>query len=419
MDAAEDMNAVERMPTSTESAGAEVEEPELAAANELMSGDTTPADSDTLPPGVNSEKDGSVESAEIVELSDAQPIAGDALADAGPETEHEQPDPESEAVVDGGVLVSPAALGADEESCVSDTALTPTDSAGVEVEQAEVVTVVELAVGSTAPAMLDAEAPAPVPGGSRTPATGGLVSADVAVESTALHGDGQPFAEKRQNAFEFLPKLLGWDKEDKLHSRVARIESAAQAAGGQEAAARPLVSPAAGVLEGKESAAQGGKKALEDQASTVDNDAALADLPPSGVEETSASAGVNVCGITETGMADTTAAFGVVDLSALMAEETAGHASPNLEPPAPPANFRGPQRSLSPGWKGYANADAPSESPETAGVLHGVDQAGVSLQALPGGAEGRAGAGDPYASPPPDSLTLNERSPNKKDCVIS
>ena len=155
--------------------------------------------------------------------------------------------------------------------------------------------------------------------------------------------------------------------------------------------------------------------------SARDNDAAPAGLPSSGVKETSVSSGVDVCGVTETGIADTTAAFGVVDLSALMAAETAGkvQASPDAGTPAPTAKFHGPRRSLSPGWKGYINADASSASPDVARAAGTVGQAGVSLQALQGDAKGRTGAADPYASSPPGSPTLNVCSANKKDCVIS
>lgn len=148
--------------------------------------------------------------------------------------------------------------------------------------------------------------------------------------------------------------------------------------------------------------------------SSLDGDAAVAGLPSSGAKD-----GVDVCGITNSGIADSTAAFGVVDLSALMAEKTVDNPSPSVEPPASTANVRGPRRSLSPGWKGYADTDASSRSPEAAGVAHALDEVGASLQALPGSAEGRAGAADPYATSPPDTPGVNVCSPNKKDCVIS
>lgn len=155
----------------------------------------------------------------------------------------------------------------------------------------------------------------------------------------------------------------------------------------------------------------------------IDKDAAAADLSSSGADETTveaAAAGVDVFRVTDAGIADTTAAFGVVDLSALMAEGTAGKVSPNVEPLAPAATVRGPRRSLSPGWKGYINADnASSASPEAAGAAGAVDQAGVSLQALPDLAEGLAGVAGPYVSSPPDTPAVNVCSPNKKDCVIS
>eukprot|EP00903_Cladosiphon_okamuranus_P020150 g18499.t1 len=762
VDATEDVNAADRIPTCPESAGAKAEESKLAVVNEIVSGGTAPVVADALPAGDNSDNDGSVESAEIVELRDDQPVTGDARTNAGQE---------AEVLVGSGVLVSPAAPGAEEESCVGDAALTPTESAGVQVEQEEAETAVELVSGGTAPVMLDAEALAPVPGDSRTPAIGGLVSSDLAGEGTPLQGNGQSFeGKKRHNPFGFLPKLLGWDKKDNRRSRVARGESATQAALGHGTAARPLVSTAAGDFEDKEATTQGGKSAVDGQASssadsavmtsepleeimvpaptaggivsdrmenkrlsheagnrydvgglattapapqgleeptstkknqdggfslpklfgwvkqdtmssravsfeaatpqvtgeispeetenpivddefsivpammsaggvsdpiedvsdsihnaaderlrddegdtelattqepvfaeverttaasleapvlspdtisdvyklkvqvgaehafpvvasdvpvaevsplahhfaefdqeeripstagastlavadevparmdeeaetdatseplsmlspvaaapkvirpgetfklsatgnsnldnvaavadlpplgvaeelaarmqkegqtdatierlsvvspvaagtkamrpeenfkpsatgnsTLNNDPAEADLPPSGVEETAASARVNVCGITKTGMADSTATFGVVDFSALMAEETAEKACPNLEPQAPTV-VRGPQRSLSPGWKGYVDADA---SPETAGVAGGVDQAGVSLQSSPGDAEGRAEAGDPYASSAPGTPTLNVCSPHENECAIS
>lgn len=154
--------------------------------------------------------------------------------------------------------------------------------------------------------------------------------------------------------------------------------------------------------------------------STADNDAAAADLPSSGVEDASASAGVDVCGVTKVGIADSTAAFGVVDVSALLTEETAVEVSPNVEPPATKEDVRGPRRSLSPGRKGYVNTDASSASPEAAEPAGAADPAGASLQALPGGAEGLAGAADPNDSSPPGNPIVNALSPNKKEgCVIS
>eukprot|EP00752_Nemacystus_decipiens_P015849 g14159.t1 len=155
-----------------------------------------------------------------------------------------------------------------------------------------------------------------------------------------------------------------------------------------------VLSPVAAVDEAARS--EGTSEVSATDNSTLDN-AAAADLPSPGAEGTSASAGVQVYGITKSGMVDTTATFGVVDLSALMAEESAGEVSPNSEPLAPTARARDPRRSLSPGWKGYVNADASSASPEAEGPAGTVDQAGVSPQALPGDIEAR----------------------KKKDCVIS
>lgn len=153
--------------------------------------------------------------------------------------------------------------------------------------------------------------------------------------------------------------------------------------------------------------------------STLDNDAAVGSHPSSGAKETATSAGVGVCSMTEAGIADTTADFGAVDLSALMAEDVAEKVSPDVESSAqPPANSRGPRHSLSPGMKAYAIAKDPSVSPKAAGVTGAADEAGVPLQALPGDAEGRAGAAD-RASSPPNPPVVDVDSADKKDCVIS
>lgn len=222
-------------------------------------------------------------------------------------------------------------------------------------------------------------------------------------------------------------------------------------------------SPVAAVDEAEQSEETG--KILATGNVTVDNHAATVDVPPPGVKDASLSAGDSVWGvtdagiadtsaafgvvdisalmaeetpgnvspnveplvptadklgaITETGIADTTAAFGVVDVSALAAEETAGNVSPNVKPPSPTANLRCPRRSLSPGCKGYVNADASSASPEAVGPTRAVDSADVSLQTLPGDAAGHAGATDPYANYSPVAPTVDVCSPNNKNCVIS
>ena len=260
VDAAEEMHRAETITTSPESAGEEFVQLESAAANGVVSGNMAAPEAETSTSSFNDDKDGSFESAEVVELGDADP-----------ETVHEQPGPETKAVVGGGVQVSPAVPGADEEPLVGDVALTPTELAGAETEQAEVVTAIELANGSTAPAMRDAEVPAPGPEDARTPPGGGLVPPDAAVAGTAQQVKWQPSAEKkRQNAFGFLLKLLGWDKKGKPRSRVARVEGAAQAAGGQgSTAGPPLVSTA---IQGRDSA-------LDGQASTSADGAVISAEP--------------------------------------------------------------------------------------------------------------------------------------------
>lgn len=276
--APEEVNAVEFMPPSPESARAEFEKAKSVAANELGSGDTASAGADGTTPAVVDDMDRSFESDEIVELGEAQPTAGGTPSDAGPETGYDQPFPEVEPLADGGVLVSPAAPGAVEKACIGDMALTPTESADAEAEQVETAAVVE--VGSTASAMLDAEAPAHAPEGSHTPATGGLASPDAAAEGTAPQGDGQPFAEKKQKAlFGFFPKLLGWGKKEDPRSRVALVESATQAAGGEEAAGETLVSTAPGDHERQETAAQVGDSALDGQMSVSADVAAMMAKP--------------------------------------------------------------------------------------------------------------------------------------------
>lgn len=256
------------MPTSPESAGATVEKTEPATANELDGVDTAPTEAELTTPAVNDDKAGSFKSTDVVELGGAQPIAGGALSDAGPETEHEQPVPEAGGAVDDGVMEWPAALGAVEKACAGEVAFTSTESAGVEAEQVEIATAVELAQGNTdAPAMPDAEAQAPAPEGYVSPAAE-LVSPDIAVEDAAPKGGGQSLAEKkRKNNFGLLlPKLLGWDKK-KPNPGAASIESATQAGAGEEAAGKPPVSTAAGGLEGQELAAHGGGPATTAMAS--------------------------------------------------------------------------------------------------------------------------------------------------------
>lgn len=276
--AAEEGNAVEMMVTPLESAAVEFEEVESAAANELGSDDTAPAEADITTPAANGDEDGCFENAEIVELGEAQPTAGGEPSGADPETEREQPVPEAQAVVNGGGLVSPTAHA--EEACVGDMALTLTGSASVEAEQAEVAATVELANVSTAPAKVDVEATAPAP----APATSELVSPDVTAEGTAPQGDGQPSAEKKQNnLFGFVPKLLGWGKKDNARSRVARVESVVQAAGGEDAAGETLVSTAVGDLEAQETAAQGENLALDGQTSNFADGAAR--MSAEGVSE--------------------------------------------------------------------------------------------------------------------------------------
>ncbi|CAM9900204.1 unnamed protein product [Ectocarpus sp. 6 AP-2014] len=149
--------------------------------------------------------------------------------------------------------------------------------------------------------------------------------------------------------------------------------------------------------------------------------------PPSSVgKEVS---GGDVCGITNEGIADTTAAFGVVDMSETMAKEdmvdpsspkaegaTAPHGSPAGEA-APAATGRAARPSQSPGWKGYAVAgdDGAAAAPPPEGAPHTPGTTGEASAA-----EASAAETSLYAASPPESKdTMNVCSPKKQDCVIS
>ncbi|CAN0039947.1 unnamed protein product, partial [Ectocarpus fasciculatus] len=160
-----------------------------------------------------------------------------------------------------------------------------------------------------------------------------------------------------------------------------------------------------------------GKPATPDAGSRI---TAVVDKPPSSVGKEASSG--DGCGVTNEGIADTAAAFGVVDMSAMMATEemanpsspkaeaaTAPHGSPAAEA-APAATVRGARPSQSPGWKGYAiagddsAAPSPEGAPQTSGTTGEASAAETSLYAV---------------SPPESKDTMNVCSPNKQDCVIS
>ncbi|CAN0301609.1 unnamed protein product [Ectocarpus sp. 12 AP-2014] len=147
--------------------------------------------------------------------------------------------------------------------------------------------------------------------------------------------------------------------------------------------------------------------------------------PPSSMGKEAS--GGDVCGITNEGIADTSAAFGVVDMSEMMATEelvdpsspkaegaTAPHGSPAAEA-APAATGRAARLSQSPGWKGYAvvGDDDAAAAPPPEGAPPGTTGEASA-------AEARAAETSLYAVSPPESKdTMNVCSPNKQDCVIS
>lgn len=173
-------------------------------------------------------------------------------------------------------------------------------------------------------------------------------------------------------------------------------------------------------------------------ASAARNNATLDDadvdtgLPSSAAKEVAAveaaSAGNGVCGVTDGGIADTTAAFGVVDLSEIMARAitdapaSEATATGELDATAPAATSRGARPSQSPGRKGYITAAGDAASAATSEAAEASGGGGQTEVSLSASAEPRAAAvaADPYAvSPPEDNPTKTQCSPNKKDCVIS
>lgn len=133
------------------------------------------------------------------------------------------------------------------------------------------------------------------------------------------------------------------------------------------------------------------------------------------------SAGVDVCGITDGGIADTAATFGVVDLSEIMAQAVTDAPDSEVKAAAPRVSIgRGSRPSQRPGRKGYITA-ASSATSEEVGAAGIGEKTKVSLSARAEGPEAAASAAaDPYTgSPPQPNSTEKTGSPDKKDCVIS
>lgn len=189
-----------------------------------------------------------------MEVDEAQPTAGGALSNADPETEYEHLVPEVS-------LAAPSAEVAFDEVAFDEVALAPTEPVDVGAEPAEIATALELASCETD----DTEVPALED--TRTRPSVEAVSPCIAAKNAAPEDKGQSVAgKKKKNALgSFLPKLLGWDKEEKIKppARGAHVEHATQAAGGEEAVGIPPVSTSAEDLEGKETVAQGGNLVLD------------------------------------------------------------------------------------------------------------------------------------------------------------
>ena len=139
--------AGEAMPTSTESVKVDVEQPVIEAANEPGSGDTASVEADittfavSIDPATSSESiAASFESAKVVELLGVQSASGDALIDAGHETEaeREQSAPTAETPPECGAAVQAADPHAAQEGAAAEGSMS-TPASGKAVAEAEMV----------------------------------------------------------------------------------------------------------------------------------------------------------------------------------------------------------------------------------------------------------------------------------------
>eukprot|EP00752_Nemacystus_decipiens_P012100 g10726.t2 len=143
------------IPTATEEAGVEADQPVVEGAKELDSGDTAPAEIGDTIPAVSMDPAGSLETVKAAELDEVQPAAGDALVDVDldREAELEQPVPSPEALVEGDAYILTADPGAVVETSTGDVMPSSTEAAGVDADQPVAEAAKELGSAHTTPAI--------------------------------------------------------------------------------------------------------------------------------------------------------------------------------------------------------------------------------------------------------------------------
>eukprot|EP00903_Cladosiphon_okamuranus_P008369 g8047.t1 len=169
----EEVNAGKEIPTSADSGEVDVEQSEAEAAPEPASGKTASVEADTTTSDTGTNPAASLESAKVAQLDEVQRTAGDALIEAGPETEAE-PAPAAKILVESGAVTR--AVDSDAAKEGSDAAKASPASAGVDAEQPGVT-----GDGDTVPAEADKVATS-----VRSDAAGSIESAHQVAERCEL-----------------------------------------------------------------------------------------------------------------------------------------------------------------------------------------------------------------------------------------
>ena len=129
-------NAGESIPV----VGVDTEQGVFEAASEPDGGQTTPVEPDITTPDVSIDPAASVESSKVADLVDVQPTTLDAVVDAGPGTEAEQPVSAGRALPEDSAVVTAADPDAVHEGVTAGEAIpTPAETAGLDAEQAVVI----------------------------------------------------------------------------------------------------------------------------------------------------------------------------------------------------------------------------------------------------------------------------------------